>query len=144
MTDQDFYSDDEIAMFRAQLRNGNRLARESFARRHGTIGPFKLYAIREIETGWWMPQAKPTTVRGASHVAPDPYAKPRLFWTRKSAENALSAWCQGIWKMESGGSSFDSFEPPEPELTTEKVEGRRREDFEIVPLNLHEVVEARE
>jgi hypothetical protein len=141
--DQDFYTDGEIEQFRAQLRNGNRLAREAFARKHGVAGPFKLYAIREIATGWWLPQAKPTSVRGASHVDPDPHAKPRLFWSKKSAQNALSAWCQGIWKVEGNFSSMDALEPSEPELTTQKVEGRHREDFEIVPMQLGEVVEAK-
>jgi len=78
-----------------------------------------------------MPAGK---LRGFSHdepVAVD-YKKtfPRLLYTKKSAENALSAWLQGKWKRQT--NYYGGFEGPEVDIVVDEVPGRRKEDMEIV------------
>ena len=61
-----------------------------------------LYAIKHTPTGAVMPQRA-----GAGHSYWEPTENnegkhPRLFFTLKSAQNALTAWLSGEWKREVG------------------------------------------
>lgn len=60
-----------------------------------------VYAIKHVPTKRLMPQR-----RGAGHSYWEPTEdigeprNPRLFFTMRSAQNALTAWLQGIWRSD--------------------------------------------
>lgn len=103
----------------------------------------EVFAIRHKPTQAWMPARMFKGSRGWSYWTPadtDAYDKnPRIFFTKRSAQNALTAWMQGEWEQglvqdgdwETGYYMVDG----DPEPKKPKVE-RKREDMEIVTLTL--------
>lgn len=99
-----------------------------------------VYAIRHKPTGLCMPALR----AGFSYWEPttDDHTglRPRLMFTLKSAQNALSAWLQGQWKRNQG-TSYDWEGIPEgydEVVVSGPKQPRRREDMEIVVLSLEE------
>lgn len=99
-----------------------------------------VYAIRHQPTGLCMPALsggysywEPTT---ANHEG----MHPRLFFTLKSAQNALSAWLQGQWKREQwSGYDWEGIPDGYDKMTIKKPPApRRRDDMKIVVLDLTE------
>ena len=100
---------------------------------------FEVWAIREKGTEKYLPAMKRgrICVRGFTSTEPTEGVPPRLFPTKRSVENALTAWLQGQWEMhqiQSGWYDEDVDTYPEPKA----VEGRKRELMEIVKFNLTE------
>ena len=98
------------------------------------IGPY--YAIKLKGTDKYLPVMWRKRC-GFSHTEPTNEVMPRLFPTLASARNALTAWLQGKWKtveVHSGfyGEDVDCYAEPV------KVEGRKRELMEIVPMMIKE------
>jgi hypothetical protein len=104
-----------------------------------------LYAIRHKPTGFFIPDPDRIQWR-ASHVQPVDCAgdgpNPRLFVTELAAKRALSAWLQGKWKAELNWESTDEYgsgfyykDLPVPNT----VEGRVKEEMEVVPFRLEPV-----
>lgn len=100
-----------------------------------------VYAIRHKPTGLCMP-AMPA---GFSYWEPETDnhvgLRPRLLFSLKSAQNALSAWLQGQWKRHQGTDySFEGIPEGYDEISVKDPKRpRRREDMEIVALSLEEV-----
>jgi hypothetical protein len=95
----------------------------------------EVFAIRVFGTTKYLPMRKKS--RGFSYDEPTDEKPPRLFYTKRSAQNALTAWLQGVWEnhtVTSGYYGEDVDVYPEPK----KVEGRQREMMEIVKFQLHE------
>jgi hypothetical protein len=99
-----------------------------------------VYAIREKGTDKYLPGLKRGRVRlrGFSFTEPVSGEAPRIFHTKQSARNALTAWLQGTWHTHTISSGFygedtDVYTEPKP------VESRKRERMEIVEFNLVEV-----
>jgi len=82
-----------------------------------------------------------------SHTWQEPRAGvfPRLFRSKRSAQAALTAWLQGKWSKAShystdyGDYSADYGDADLDIPVPDRVEGRRREDMEIVELRLEVV-----
>jgi len=99
----------------------------------------EVYAIREKGTEKYLPALKKgrMRIRGFSFTQPMEKEAPRLFHTKRSAENALTTWLQGHWEIHTSvsgmfGEDVDIY--PAPTL----VEGRKREAMEIVKFTLGE------
>jgi hypothetical protein len=56
----------------------------------------KYFAIRKIGTYQFLPEVK----RSYTHSEPSDSLPPRLFITKRAANNALTCWAQGKWTME--------------------------------------------
>jgi hypothetical protein len=103
-----------------------------------------VYAIRERNTDRYLPAMKMigsssrVRHRGFSFTDPVSGQAPRLFYTKQSARNALTAWLQGTWKTETVRSGFYG-EDTDVYTVPTKVEGRKRELMEIVEFNLVKV-----
>lgn len=98
-----------------------------------------LYILRRKKDGVIMPNFKGRA--GGTYVDPDDPEThdglPRLFASKKAAENALVWWVKG--KARVLMQSFDTFDPPEPAgLYSDAVEGRSAADWEVVPVGLHD------
>lgn len=95
----------------------------------------KIWAIRHKQTKLYFPGYSST--RGSSFVEPTSKNKPRFHRTKFSASQALAAWCRGyhmpLKNDEGYGLSAYGYK-------IEPVEGRRKEDFEIVEFNLVEAI----
>ncbi len=92
------------------------------------------YGIRHKPSGKLLPQIR--RKRGNTHSEPEALknAVPRLFRKASSAKIALTYWLQGIWVQEFSSSYF---EPPEYDGNSpKKVESRKREEMEIVPIRV--------
>lgn len=99
---------------------------------------FHAYAIRQVSTGYFLPM-RWKQARGYTHDDPTPDCFPRLFRTHKSAEYALRAWLKGEWSEQIYYSSLEGFsESSGPEVSKERPD-RKREDMEIVVIELREV-----
>lgn len=107
----------------------------------------KTWSIKHKPTNTWMPSRMSRSNRGWSHwnpgyvhpkYGPEKYhdTNPRIFFTLQSARNALTMWLQGVWEEEMTRGSY--FEPPESAglAPNEPPAPRRREDMEIVELEL--------
>jgi hypothetical protein len=97
-----------------------------------------LYVLRRKSDHKLMPNFKGRA--GGTYVDPDDPSThdglPRLFASKKAAENALVWWVKG--KARVVMQSFDVFDPPEPAgLCSDAVEGRSAADWEVVPVGLH-------
>lgn len=101
----------------------------------------KLYAIRHVDTGWYMPQMR--TNRGYSFVELENFGStPRLFWSLVGANKALSSWRKGPrrksktyqdtytgeWDFDPGGDPVGK--PPESRMSA---------NMEIVEFDLAEI-----
>lgn len=110
----------------------------------------EVFAIRHKPTQAWMPARMFKQYGGWSHWEPEPvpeghgdmsgYDKnPRIFFTKRSVQNALKAWVQGAWMSqtkqdgdwETGYHRVSAGPAPE-----KPVNPRKREDMEIVALEL--------
>lgn len=110
----------------------------------------QVFAIRHKPTQAWMPARMFKHGGGWSHWEPEPVPEgygdmrgydtnPRIFFTKQSVHNALSAWLQGAWAAqtkrdgdwETGYYQVDAGPAPE-----KPVNPRKREDMEIVTLEL--------
>lgn len=96
-----------------------------------------VYAICQKSTGHFLPM-RFGSGRVYSFDSPTPDCVPRLFKSKNSANRALTAWLQGEWKNEWHSRGGSGFFPPEDYMrpSPEKVEGRNRENMEIVELSL--------
>lgn len=102
-----------------------------------------VYALRHKPTGKFMPvRMSRGSARGWSHWEPtddkDVFDKsPRVFFTLKSAQNALVQYCLGVHRRDAGWDNH--WEAPEYSdvtfLDAPKVP-RKREDFEIITYEL--------
>lgn len=100
-----------------------------------------VFAIRHIRTGLCMPNLG----KGYSYWEPllDNHKSlyPRILFTRKSAQNVISAWAQGLWKRntdisvdwEGVAEGYDNIYVDNPKLI------RCKTDLEIVSLTLFEI-----
>lgn len=77
---------------------------------------------------------------GFSHTEPTNEQLPRLFPTLRSAQNALTAWLQGHWRQETNRSGFDGEDVDVYTVPYESVEGRKRENMEIVKMEIKETL----
>ena len=94
------------------------------------------WIIRHKPTGRVLPARVPATHYDFDcNHAPEP----RLFMTERAAKNCATCWAQGAWEQETR-TKRDGWEMPSytylAEAVPKPVEGRRREDLEIVPVTL--------
>ena len=89
----------------------------------------EFYIIRRKSDSWFLPE----TYRCYSYNEPVKYGVPRLFTSKKSAECSLTQWLRGIHETE--------WTPDEGRVLcgVTPVESRKREDMEIVPVELKDV-----
>lgn len=70
---------------------------------------------------------------------PEGTQEPRLFRTERAAKNCATCWAQGGWvrelRTDSEGWEFPSYDYLAEPIPT-AVEGRKREDLEVVPVTL--------
>lgn len=97
------------------------------------------YAIRDKRNGGYLPQMP--TGRGMTHREAIPPSVltvvPRLFKSRHAAECALRAWLAGIWRRDYRPlSDAWGMETEDNSLVVEKRHGRKRENMEIVEINV--------
>lgn len=101
-----------------------------------------LYALRHKATGLCMPQLGR---RGHSHWEPQldyhDNLKPRLFWSKRSAQNARTMWVNGPWKREAGTSvdwegNHDSWDETVP---VAPLRPRGKDDLELIVFALVEL-----
>lgn len=86
----------------------------------------QFFAIKHIKSGRFMPEYGNFKCSYSTHEPEDPEDwPPRMFKLKSSAEKALTAWAQGMWSRDSDGY-----------VECTKVEGRHREDFKVVPIEL--------
>lgn len=107
----------------------------------------KVYALRHKATGKFMPVRMYRT-SGAGWSFWNPYEtrpgylphdqNPRLFFTKKSAQNAKSMWEKGEWiQRYSRPTLFDpSEEPIGPAAKMPAENPRQKDDLEIVEMRL--------
>lgn len=95
------------------------------------------WSIRQKSTGFYLPARKGG--RGFTFDEPTKDCFPRLFKSELSASRALSAWLQGQWKREYHTREVGGFPEDVEYLIADKVEGRDRDNMEIVEFVLFEV-----
>lgn len=108
---------------------------------------WSVFAIRHIPTQEFMPCRMNKGHTGWSYWSPGnrgdpPYDRnPRLFFSRKSATNALTMWLQGVWKRDQGTShDWEGIPDGYDELTSNTPPiPRNREEMEIVEFKLMEL-----
>ena len=95
-----------------------------------------LYAIRQISTGFFLPNPKGRHGRGGSFTEPkDPDVEPpRLFKNKKAAGACLIQWAKGkhhaSWDSDDNGNSYVD------DITIEPVPKRNIHDMEVVEVEL--------
>ena len=62
------------------------------------------YAIRQISTGWFLPQTR--CGRGYTQTSPERDCIPRLHHSLAGARQALSWWLDGKWVSDGDGSPY--------------------------------------
>lgn len=101
----------------------------------------KVYAIRELATGFYMPARQPSkSSKGFTSDEPKENGGkwgPRLFFSYKGAHNSLVAWAQGVWMLQ-WQSGYDIFDDVR-DLTIQARPNRSRQNMEIVEFNLQEI-----
>lgn len=103
----------------------------------------QVFAIKHKPTGKWMPARLNKAPGGWSYWDPTDDApahdkNPRLFFTLRSAQNALTAWIMGEHRRESG-TTYDWEGIPEGydnHIIDEPKVPRSREQMEIVRMEL--------
>jgi len=93
----------------------------------------KLWAVRNKHTKLYFPGYSST--RGSSFVEPTSKDRPRFHRTRFSASQTLAAWCRGYHIPLKDNEGYGLFTYG---YKIRPVEGRKKEDFEIVEFNLIE------
>lgn len=96
---------------------------------------FTLYAIRHNPSGGFLPMRWKSS-RGYSFDNPTTKEVPRLFKSKRSAERALTAWLMGEWKREWVSDNDWEVNDGYYAGVPDKVESRKREDMEVVPVTL--------
>lgn len=101
-----------------------------------------VYAIRLKNTkkylpAYWEDRINKRITRGFSNTEPTDKVPPRLHFTKKAAENALTAWLQGVWEPKSSTNSYGEYDYDCGPMT---IKGRIKEDMEIVCFKLKEVI----
>ena len=96
-----------------------------------------VWAVRHKPTGFWL--------GGHAHYSNtwcEPYAsnRPRLFFTKRGAQNSLTAWLQGRQSIEYGTRMDWQGKDDFAKRKIEHVPERKREDMEIVELQLTEIL----
>jgi len=94
------------------------------------------FAVKHLPSGGYLPEVKGWHGRGGSFAVPtDPRsARPRLFHSPHAAKSYLGSWLKGEYHTSRGQDSFsgeyyeDTSIVPKPD--------RRREDMEVVPINV--------
>lgn len=102
-----------------------------------------LYAIRQISTGFYLPEPTGRMGRGGSHTEPVDCSQngpnPRLFKTALSAQRALTAWLKGKhvanMEWESEGWEYPSYRVQNGTIINHQPE-RKKEDMQIVRFEL--------
>lgn len=111
----------------------------------------KVYALRHKATGEFMPaRMSRGSARGWSHWSPGamnepPYDKsPRLFFTRKGADNSRVMWAMGLHVRHAGTSyTWDgTSEGYDETVVNEPPVPRHKDDLEVVVYELQEVSNA--
>jgi hypothetical protein len=102
------------------------------------------YAIRRKSDGFYIPQPLGRNGRGGSHMEPEdpnlPETEVRLFKSEAAARISMNAWLKGRWITEHGhdpghpGNDWESEDYEETRI--EPVEGRNKEDMEVVPVEV--------
>lgn len=109
----------------------------------------QVFALRHKATGLFMPaKMSRTGARGWSHWSPGamedgaPYDKhPRLFFSRKGADNSRALWAAGVHVRHCGATSGTPDNPPEYYDETTIIAPpipRHRDDLEVVAYELKE------
>jgi len=96
----------------------------------------KVYAIRHIPSGGYLPPLPKGYRYGFTHVEPTTARAPRIFDTERSAANALAAWLRGraTRPCPSPNQLFEGTVITAP--LYEPTPYRRAEDMEVVPMRL--------
>jgi hypothetical protein len=96
--------------------------------------PHRMFRTQGSGWSYWIPGPAPEGWAGC-----DGHDKnPRLFYSLRSAQNALTMWLQGVWKRDQGTTTdwegipdgYDDMKVNEPPIK------RKREDMEVVELEL--------
>ncbi len=106
----------------------------------------EFWAIRHKAFGEYMPAAIDRQARGWTHWTPVPFhaplrlaRPPRLFATRRAAQNALTCWLQGEWHTVHGrGGDWENgyHEEPLGVAPSQPRVPRRAEEMELVQMTL--------
>lgn len=97
------------------------------------MSTYSYFIIRHTPTGFVIAPAKGRDGRGGSHVEPSA-GRPRLFDTERAAKGWLTTWLKG--KVTTDGF-YTTYEGDyEETLRTEPVPSRKREEMEIVKVEL--------
>lgn len=98
----------------------------------------QFFVIRHKPTQQLLPARVPATAWDFQDVGGA--FEPRLFNTKRAAENCATCWSQGVWtcatRTESEGWEYPSYtvrDTPAPET----VESRKRTDLEVIPAILN-------
>lgn len=67
----------------------------------------RLFFIRHIPSGKYIPLPKGRKGRGGSHVEPDIPEHARIFRSERSAKITLNAWLKGKWVVDRHGYEED-------------------------------------
>lgn len=92
-----------------------------------------LYAIRNKETGFFLPASTPSKKHTTTEPAPAHKSVPRLFKEKRHAEMALKWWVKGIWK----GKTITDYGENDFGLVLVPQRNRKKYKMEIVIVELH-------
>lgn len=96
----------------------------------------EFYIIRRKSDRWFLPE----THGSYSSNEPVKHGVPRLFTSRKNAEGSLTQWLRGIHEQVWGTEEIFGRDCRVCEgIGVSKVMDRKREDMEIVPVELKDV-----
>lgn len=97
----------------------------------------KVWAIRDKNTKLYIPDSRSYK----SHEEATSSDRPRIYFSKRSVQNSLTAWLRGKWNQSTSGG-YTYFGEPDYEIITEPVkdESRKRENMEIVEFSLVELV----
>ena len=102
----------------------------------------KRWAVKHKPTGYYLPDPTGRNGRGGSHVSPHPDSnQARLFRSERSAKIYISTYCHGKYVASRGmspGHPGNDWESDYYEdISIIPVADRRKEDFEIIPLEIN-------
>lgn len=96
----------------------------------------RVYCIRHIPSGMFIPRLETGKTRGGSHLEPSNDREPRIFHNKRAAMAFLGSWLQGIFVNERHQYGLDDWDVY---ATPRKQPHRIKENMEIVEFELHEV-----